>query len=416
MEEIDGTTGNALSGYALDASEDGTALLLWARGLPQSSKVVFYSRYTPSLGWSSPSPVVGDYAYGEHPSVVMGADGTAIAAWTGSADHRLDAAWFDPATGWGAPTTVFQNSGGTNNYVRNISLAVGGDASAIVAWNVGPVNEAMQEMWFAHRPAGGPWGPAERFEPTNPVDQHTPVVAMDAQGNGILAWRYNYGQNVYVKKYRASSGWELGSTKVDEPVINHVQSLSVSMAPDGRAIVVWAQKPTAEYTAIPDVWANSMDADGTWSGAVSLESRTVKALGPGVRMNPDGAAMVTWYEDGGYDHVPVVSRLGGVWQTPVMADSNENHAFETFTSALSSNGSAVVVWKVAGTSTTPIKLYFARSTDLLTWSPPALIVSHQGTLTAPVMDMDAEGNAFLAFAIYINGYRMQSMVMHPPEQ
>jgi hypothetical protein len=393
-----------MRGYSLDLADDGSGILVWAKRVSTELSRVLFSRYTPQQGWTAPAYVDNNpYNSGTYPVVRMGPGGTATAAWASSGETRVLASVFQPGSGWGASQAISPADNPAYTTVGALSLAVGGDGSAMVVWDHGPTS-GTRALWRNHLPAGGTWGTAQRVVELGTVDQRGGVVVMDDAGNALLAWRYNMGQRLLAKRYVVGTGWDLGTTYVDDVVVNSVQSVSAAMTPDGRAVVVWAQGtvPTAS-----DAWANSMAADGTWSGAVSLESRSAPARGPGVVVDAQGNALAAWHHDGsGAGRVTVTPGLvSGGWQAPVDVDGAQSpHYIQSVTCAMSRNGTVLVVWRQGLVQDHDV--YAVRSSNMVNWGRPLAIESGYQTEDPPVAAMDHQGNAVVAWGRHSGGGAM----------
>jgi hypothetical protein len=225
-------------------------------------------------------------AAGDELALAVGADGTAVVAWTEAAGPaRLRVAVRPPRGGFGAPVTL------TDGAASGPAAAVGADGSAIVAWS-----EAGGAR-FARRPAGGAFGAPGSVAPAG--EQASVAVAHDAQGGSVLAWVRD-GTRVQAAVAPPGGGFE-AAEDVSAPAGARVFAPRVAVRPTGRALVVWERADDDLHTGSRVQLAAR--APGGPFGAVETVG-SAPAGDARVAFVRDGRALVLWHERiGTHEHV-----------------------------------------------------------------------------------------------------------------
>jgi len=132
------------------------------------------------------------------------------------------------------------------------TVAMDGDGDFVVAWNSAAQDGATGEIWARRfTNAGAPLGDEFHVNQTTAGQQLTPAAAMDGAGNFVISWSSPTANlyEIYARRYNAS-GTALG----DETVVNvtftgNQLNPAVAMDADGDFVVAWQGPGT---TAQPD--------------------------------------------------------------------------------------------------------------------------------------------------------------------
>jgi hypothetical protein len=265
----------------------------------------------------------------ECPAVAADPSGHAIVAGTVQARRFrgvIRAALTEPGGGFGAPIDIAR----TPTSLTRVAAAVSPRGDAVVAWTITRHEAGRRSakgrtrVIASLRPAGGTFGPPQfltawrrgGFGPTATV-----VVGMEASGRATAAWaqaipsRRNIGELSNIAVATAAPSEAFGRAQVLTPRVQDAQSVTLSVAPDGRALLAHdGQGRVQVFERAPGV--------SEFASAVRLQG----ARGhfgwrdPDVALAPDGSAVVAWRggpEDGFEDAFVASRRATGPWTEPV---------------------------------------------------------------------------------------------------
>jgi len=148
---------------------------------------------------------------------------------------------------------------------------------------------------------GTPLGPEFRVNTYSASDQTQPVVAMDADGDFVVAWRsesYPGEQGgIYARRYVAG-GQPLGPEfRVGTNVSGNQTQPSVAMGPGGNFVVAWTgSRLDTNGSMDTDVFARVFDADGRpVSDQLPVNNLTAGPQDqPSVAVAPEGNFVIAW--------------------------------------------------------------------------------------------------------------------------
>jgi hypothetical protein len=205
---------------------------------------------------------------GQHPAMALSPDGHAVALW-GSAvgcpaacAYILQAAVRPPGGSWGAPVTLstelYFGGGG-------VVLGMDGSGNAVAAW-VGSYADASH---YAVLPAGGSWGPARTLSTGNVQGAARNLsLAVGPDGTAVVAFATTKDA------IWAASGTVLGGFSVPVFVAagdyRNTSVPKVALDDAGQASLVWSQTTRTE--------AATRSPAGTWSAAAVLASQSSSSV------------------------------------------------------------------------------------------------------------------------------------------
>jgi len=208
-----GATQQANADIAVDAAD--TLYALWQDNRNGGSDL--YSAYRPAddswqinerVNDASGRVVFDSYnPYYGRPAIAAAPAGDAYAIWTDNRDgnHNIYAAHRPPLGMWSVNEKV-------NDVDANIQnapdIATDGEGNAYAIWHDERNN--AQDIYFAYRPAGGPWQPNEKVnQQNNTFSAIQPAIAVDSQGNAYAVWMdtRDGGYNVYFAQRPANGVW-----------------------------------------------------------------------------------------------------------------------------------------------------------------------------------------------------------------
>jgi hypothetical protein len=305
------------------------------------------NRYTPqsllnpNSGWGDAGLLeFNDGGNTRHPHIAMNPDGVAVAVWI-QPDGPRDSVWanrFTETNGWVGAELIETNQAGHAQYPR-VTLDPHGNAVAV--WN--QLDGSRTDIWANRFTPENGWGTAKPIETEDGEAGLLPQVALDSDGNAITVWyQFRGGRNrIFANRFTPDAGWgdaEPIETKEDGDAF--VPNLAVD--PRGNAIAVWTQDDDMHR----DAWANRFTPGTGWGTPELLEINNAgSASAAWVAADPNGNAIATWIQHDGSNHNLWANRFthDAGWRGAELLEQHDNITTSAHI-AMSSNGSAVVVW------------------------------------------------------------------------
>ncbi len=272
-----------------------------------------------SAGGAFARPVLIDASAGTTPDLGVDASGEALLAWAGPDGVRFATR---PSRGaWGAPEVLAPVA-----QLQWPVVAMNAKGDALVAWRERAGPEGPYFVRAAMRPAGGAFGPVETLATAtrrSPVDAPRATIAPD--GTALVAWvRYLGGSKGEVALRPPGGAWQaLGALTTNSP--------SVAFDGTSTASTIWIDRATGNLSAI-DRPAGGVFGPPTSVGVPIPATRSVIAGRPAggfVLAWAAGTAVRTAERDGGV--------LGPIADTgAIIAD------YSTLALAVGPSGQAVI--------------------------------------------------------------------------
>jgi hypothetical protein len=321
----------------------GNATAVWDRW--NGTDTVVESAYRPAgEGWEAPvdlsePELEGEVVLGAHdaqsPQIAVDRNGNVTVLWERYAGTKIVLQSVDrPAGGsWTAPIDIAEvNQGAT----PEPWIAVDWEGNATAVWKKGEVIQS------AFRPFGGSWGAPT---PISTGESFVPQAAMDARGDATAVWMHFNGSRYVVEAaYRPEGGeWE-SPTLVSKPG-ESAGNPHVALDADGDSLVAWRGEDAgkeyvrAAYRSVGEPWGQPEN--------VSSEGEQVQSVRAAV--DPDGNAIVAWAGDipkeGGHEIAHAAYRsAGGEWETPTELSADGGNSFPSDV-VFDTSGNASVVWQ-----------------------------------------------------------------------
>jgi len=334
--------------------DNGSAIVVWDQndgGNPQ----IFMSEYRGGA-WTDPSDLSdnispdGQWAY--FSEVAMDDNGNAIVVWRQSDGSRWQVFMSEYRSGaWSHPADVADNISPDGQNAGWPQVAMDDNGNAIVAWeqNNGSLNQLFMSEY-----RGGAWThPADLSDDISPDGQWAGAqqVAMDDHGIAIIVWNQSDGSSnqVFMSEYWGGA-WTHPADLSDNisPDGQSTSEPQVAMDNHGNAIIVWNQSDgsssqvfMSEYRG--DAWTHPADL----SDNISPDGQSTSE--PQVAMDDNGNAIIVWHQsDGSSDQIFMSEYRGGLWTHPVDLSDNispNGQSAEQPRAAMDDNGNAIVAWR-----------------------------------------------------------------------
>lgn len=293
---------------AMDA--DGDFVVIWSGWGKNGAFGLYGQRYTAGGKRAGKDFQVNTQTdtYSESPKVAkvaMDADGDFVVAW-----HLSD----KDGDGYGVYARRYNADGSsagdefqvnthTSGHQSNPSIAIDADGDFIVAWqSYGQDSDGYGIHAQRYNADGTSAGNEFQVNTQTSNHQVNPIVAMDANGDFVIAWRsegeHDNGISVNAQQYNAdgtSAGDEFEVTTTDS-LYSFSLHASIAMDADGNFVIVFTSSPGD--VDLEEVYARRYKANGTAEGnkfLVTQTSGTDEFEGkPRVAMDADGDFIVSW--------------------------------------------------------------------------------------------------------------------------
>jgi hypothetical protein len=358
-------------------------------------------------------------AYQLHPAVAISGSGNVTVVWQ---DHRrgsddiysqqLDVSGYKL---WVADVQVNSDTGTASQW--SPALAVDGNGNAVVVWQdfrngdadiyAQKVDASGNRLWTADMCVNSDNGTASQW---------SPAVVMDSDGNSVVVWQdiRNGDADIYVQKIDASGNrlWAADTRVNSDSGIADQSTPAVAVNGDGNAVIAWND----ERSGNDDIYAQKLDASGNrlWAADVRVnsDSGTAGQFEPAVAVDDIGNATVVWTDRrNGHEDI-YAHRLDASgnkqWTDDVRINSDSWTAYQWHpTVAVGGDGNLVVVWSDyrngSGWNNSDVYAQRLDATGNKLWATDVMVNSYiwiqQGSSTVAV---DSIGNAVVVWYEYRN--------------
>ena len=395
-------TATALTAFtpSLASNSSGIVLASWFEqdfeGGSFTSHVYFRMGST-AAGWGAAFTLDGAVAPDLQPPTVAlsdSGDGLVIfRAGTYSGGFRPYAVGASVSS-WGGVQVI---DGGNGEKVSNAPVvAMDANGNGLALWQSD--NGTHYSVLSNYFSAGAGWGSPVRLESTPTQNASSPVVGMDAAGNGIAAWSQYDGVrwNIWAARFTPLSGWGAPVLmETDDLASSYGQALAVD--PSGDAVLAWA------YYGAPNasVFSRRYSAFAGWIPATLLAGGGGEAAyAPAVATYGAGRAAAAYTTDSnGTQEVRARLFDGGWSNASVVAAAPSGRYFGSPRLAAEPSGNLTLVW-LDGDEVTYNQndLWAASLTSSRGWSAPYRVEEATGDVNSAVVVPLTGGRAFAAWS------------------
>ncbi len=339
------------------------------------------------------------------PAVASDDDGNFVVVWESRQDgsgYGIYARRYNSA-GTAQTGEILVNST-TIGEQRFPSVAMDGDGDFVVAFESYGQDGAGYGV-YARRfdAAGTPVAPAFLVNTTTANDQFRASVAMDATGDFVVAWQSyaqdGAGDGVYFQRYNSGGTAQGVETQVNVTTTQFQNSPAVAMDSDGDFVIAW-QSYTTDGSGY-GIYARRIDAAGV---PLATEFRANQNTAgqqqrPTVAIDPNGAFVVAWESDG--QDGSAFGIFGRRYSVSGSAIANE-FRLNTFTAgdqrtprlSVDADGDFVALWSSVGQEASDFGIYGQRFTAAGAQDSPEFHVNSYttGNQTAPALANASDGD------------------------
>jgi len=253
--ETDDTGEAGEAKIALEANGNGIGVWHQYNGTIGFRYNIWANRFVAGTGWGNATLLeTDDTGDAFNPQIGVDANGNAVVVW-----EQYDGSWssiranrFVPGTGWGTPTWIETDDLGEANHPQ---IDVDPNGNGIAVWE--QEDGFKRNIWANRFVAGTGWGNATIVD-NGGGDAYGPRIAVDANGNGIVAWHQNDGSwySIGSNRYMSGKGWGTASW-IETDDMGDAYNPQIDLDPNGHAIAVWEQSDGLWN----NIWANRFVRD-----------------------------------------------------------------------------------------------------------------------------------------------------------
>ncbi len=345
-----------ISAIAMDA--DGDYVVAWQSNLQDGSGYGIYAQRYNAAGIQQGTEFLVNTATANNqgfPSVAMDADGDFVVAWLSSyQDGSFDGIYAQRynAVGVAQGGEFLVNTFTASSQIRP-SVAMDADGDFVIAWSSnGQDGDAHGIYAQRYSAAGATLGGEFQVNTTVANSQRNPSVAMDGDGDFVVTWQ-SYAQDgssygIYAQRYNGAGVTQGSEFQVNTFTTGDQTFPSIAMDADGDFIVAW--QSDGQDGSIDGIYARRFNTAAEPQG---LEFRvntftTDAQRNPSAAMDTDGDFVVTWesYQDGDVNGIygKQYNAAGVVQGGEFRVNSETADEQRNATVALDADGDFVVVW------------------------------------------------------------------------
>ena len=305
---VNTTTAGEQRNAAVAMDADGDFVITWQSGDQDGSSWGIYAQR-----YSATGAKVGDEflvnttaASGQvFSAVAMDADGDFVVTWHSYSQDGSDSGVYAQrysATGTTVGDEFLVNTITANDQIFS-AVAMDADGDFVVTWQSFSQDGSGWGIYAQRYSAGGvAIGSELRVNTTTADWQNLPAVAMDADGDFVIAWQSSgqdgSGYGVYAQRFTAA-GVAVGSEfRVNSTTAGNQRNATVAMDASGDFVITW--QSSGQDGSGDGVYAQRFTAAGVAvGGEVKVNAYITGDQGaPAVAMDADGNVVVTWQSNG----------------------------------------------------------------------------------------------------------------------
>ncbi len=304
-------TTNGQRGPDVASDADGDFAVVWASAGQEASDS-FYGVYAQRYS-SSGVPLGVEFrvntttsASQTAPSIAMEPDGDFVVAWSGNGAGDTSGVFLQRYDASGEPR------GGellVNTFTTSVqsfaAVAIDSDGDFLVVWQGNGQGDNFGIFARRFSAAGVPQGEQFILNTFTTLEQFSPQVAMDADGDFVVMWtdgtaaapgQDGSASGIYAQRFNSAGVPQGGEFRVNTITAESQQNGSVAMDDSGDFIVTWTDYGPLGRPSSFDVKAQRYDAAGVAQGGEFLVNSFPSSpqKRPDVDMSPGGEFVITW--------------------------------------------------------------------------------------------------------------------------
>ena len=338
------------------------------------------------------------------PSVAVDSDGDFVITWQSNIQDGSGSGIYAQrynASGV-AQGSEFQANTYTTFAQTQPTIAIDNDGDFVIAWSsYGQDGSGYGVYAQRYNAAGVTQGSEFQANTYTTGSQGRPTIAMDNDGDFVIAWESNgqYGSDygIYAQRYNAAGAAQDSEFKVNTYTTNRQWLSSIAMDDDGDFVIAWhSNYQDGSYSG---VYAQRYNAAGVAQGSeFQVNTYTTSyQRNASIAMDSDGDFVIAWEsftQDGfGYGVYAQRYNASGVAQGSEFQVNTYTTGFQSDPStAMDNNGDFVIAWH-SPQDGSGYGIYAQRYSVIQPCDPPTNPISSNIMDNTADLDWDAEPNA-----------------------
>ena len=303
--QVNTSTGGGQRQPSAAVDADGDFVIAW-RGSSAAAYEVFVRRFS-SAGTSLTGEIQANAHTPDqqlNPAVASEADGDFVVTWFSLTQDGASGGIFARrfSSGGAALASEFQVNTYTTDYQRNPSVSEAANGNFVVAWQ-SQLQDGAGWGVFARSfsSAGAPLTGELQVNTYTVNDQQNPSVAVSASGQFVVVWQSLLqdanGQGVFARRFSSSGAALANEFQISAYTIGSERNPSVAVDADGEFIVAW------DDGIATNVFARRFSSDGVpLTGNFLVNTYTPSyQIFPSVAASASGDFVVAWEDQSGHD-------------------------------------------------------------------------------------------------------------------
>ena len=375
--------------------------------------------FTPLVASAQPTPLGSEFRINTYttrsqffPSVATDSDGDFVVAWE---SRNQDGSYGIFGQRYNAAGTAQGSEFRINTYTniqRDPSVAMDSDGDFVVTWHsLGQEGSGYGVYGQRYNTAGVAQGSEFRINTYTTGDQRSPSVAMDSDGNFVVTWA-SFGQDgngygIYGQRYDNTGMAQGGEFRINTYTTSSQSSPSVAMDSNGDFVVAWASngQDGNGYGIYGQRYnATGMEQDSEFRISTYTTNNQFR---PSAAMDSDGDFVVTWAsfgQDGdGYGiYGQRYNAIGVAQNSEFQINTYDTSSQFSPSVAVDSDGAFVVTWQSSGQDVSGYGVYGQRynAAGMVQGDEFRINTYTTSTQLSPSVAMDSDGDFVVTWASF----------------
>ncbi|MDZ8082174.1 MAG: putative Ig domain-containing protein [Nostoc sp. DcaGUA01] len=200
--------------------------------------------------------------------------------------------------------TEFQVNTYTNNNQINPTVAMDADGDFVIAWTSKSQDGSFDGIYAQrYNSAGVAQGGEFKVNTDSNYNKSNPTVAMDNDGDFVISWA-SYNQDgaydgIYAQRYNSVGVAQGVEFKVNTSTDNSENNPTVAMDADGDFVISWASVAYDRGSPLNGIYAQRYNSAGVAVGSEFKVTTTANSqINPTVAIDADGDFVISWQSVG----------------------------------------------------------------------------------------------------------------------
>jgi hypothetical protein len=299
------------STVAIDA--DGNFVICWQSDSVNGTDI-YAQRYNIHGVAQGAEFLVNSYTTGAiYNSITVGMDATGnfVISWTGFDQDGINKIYARPYDSGGmAKEPEFQVNTNTNipSYQVNPIVAMNATGNFVISWT-GFDQQGFGYEIYAQRYNSSGVAQGGEFQVNTTIEnftfQYNPTIAIDADGNFVISWASS-GQDgdingIYAQRYNSSGVAQGGEFRVNTTTVNDQVNPTIAIDVNGNFVIAWQSSGQDEPgLGGYGIYAQRYNSAGVAQGGEFRVNTEIKGeqINPTIAMDLDGNFVISWQSSG----------------------------------------------------------------------------------------------------------------------